>query len=132
MRKLKASEVKNVRATLAAHQGGRCALCQLPLGTKPPLDPVLDHDHATGACRGVLHRGCNSGLGKVENAAARYGYARHLIQFAHGLGRYLQLHTTNVTGLIHPTHKTDEERRVARNAKARATRAKKAATKETT
>lgn len=132
MRRITATEVKNVRLSLSARQGNRCALCQQPLGTKAPLDPVLDHDHETGAVRGVLHRGCNSGLGKVENAAARYGYARNLIPFAMGLGRYLQTHSTNVTGLIHPTHKTDEEKRLLKNERARKARAKKSAAKKET
>lgn len=123
-RKLKASEVAVIRARLATEQGGRCKLCQGKFGLKAPLDPVLDHDHSTGAIRGVLHRGCNSLLGKVENNAGRYGvYA--LFAFCHGLAPYLQAHGTNITGLIHPTFKTDDEKRVARNAKARKVRAAK-------
>lgn len=42
-----------------------------------------------------------------------------LIQFCMGLGSYLRKHESNVTGLIHPTFKTEDEKRLARNAKAR-------------
>lgn len=74
--------------------------------------------------RGTLHIGCNALLGKVENNAARYG-VRDIAAFAHGIAPYLRKHLTNVTGLLHPTHKTDDEKRVARNTKARKARAAK-------
>lgn len=121
-RKLKASEIAKERARLAIEQGGRCCICQGKLGTKAPLDPVLDHDHGTGAVRGVIHRGCNSLLGKVENNAGRYG-VHALYAFCHGLAPYLQKHAVNITGLIHNTFKTADEKRLARNAKARKARA---------
>jgi hypothetical protein len=92
-------------------------LCKLPL-----LKPVLDHDHGTGAVRGVLHNGCNAVLGKIENSYKRYG-VRDLAAFLYGAAPYLQAHASNRTGLLHPTHKTEDEKREKRNAKARATRA---------
>lgn len=124
MRKLKASEIAATREQMLLNQGGKCALCKLPL---PLNQAVLDHDHGTGIVRGVLHRGCNSLLGKVENNYRRYG-VRSLDAFLAGTANYLGLHITDRTGLIHPTHKTEEEKRVARNAKARKTRAAKKAT----
>jgi len=87
-------------------------------------DPVLDHCHTTGAVRGTLHRGCNALLGKVENNASRFG-VKSLPAFLNGAASYLQRHMTNITGLIHPTHKTEDEKRLARNAKARKVRATK-------
>ncbi len=81
-------------------------------------DPVLDHCHRTGAVRGTLHRSCNALLGKVENNFARFG-VKDLAAFLHGAAGYLLKHKTNITGMIHPTHKTDDEKRVARNAAAR-------------
>lgn len=115
--KLKVAEVKVIRERLAIQQGGRCAVCQLPL-TKP----VLDHDHVTGAVRAVLHNGCNALLGKVENNHKRYGVV-NLAAFANGIASYLQRHTINQTGYLHPTHRSDDEKRERRNTKARAARA---------
>ena len=46
-------------------QGGVCPIC---LGAFAPdsstdwMSPVVDHDHATGAIRGILHRRCNLAL----------------------------------------------------------------------
>lgn len=57
-------------------------------------------------------------LGKVENAYKRFGLGKHLLEFCAGLGPYLMKHQTNITGFIHPTHKTEEEKRIARNKKA--------------
>lgn len=119
MQRLKTTEVSIVRDRLAVQQGGRCALCQLPL-TKP----VLDHDHTSGAVRATLHNGCNALLGKVENNYKRYGVI-NLAAFANGLASYLQRHLTNQTGLLHPTYRTDDEKKQKRNAAARAKRAAK-------
>lgn len=120
--KLKSTQVATLRATLVIAQGGRCALCQGQFGTRPPLDPVLDHDHKTGAVRGVLHRGCNSLLGKVENNAARYG-VRNISAWANGIAAYMLRHMVNTTGYIHPSHKTPDEKRDLRNLRARRARA---------
>lgn len=118
-RRIKTREVATERARMLAEQGGRCALCKLPL---PEGKAVLDHDHSTGAVRAVLHSGCNALLGKVENNHRRYGVAS-LAAFCSGVAGYLQAHVTNRTGLLHPTHKTEDEKRLARNAKARRARA---------
>lgn len=121
MRRLKTTEVAPTRAEMLEAQGARCAICQLPVAAK---EAVLDHDHKTGAVRGVLHRGCNSLLGKIENNAPRYG-VRNVAAFTNGVAAYLRNHMTNITGLLHPTYKTDEEKRLLRNKRARIARAKK-------
>jgi hypothetical protein len=76
--------------------------------------------------RGTLHRGCNALLGKVENNAPRYG-VRNIAAFANGIAAYLQRHATNITGFLHPSYKTEEQKREARNKKAREARAAKKA-----
>ena len=119
MNRLKTTQVGPTREALRARQDYRCALCK---GLLPEGEAVLDHDHATGAIRGTLHRGCNALLGKVENNYRRYG-VRNLAAFMAGLASYLQRHETNQTGLLHPSHKTDEEKRLARNTAARKRRA---------
>lgn len=91
-------------------------MCQLPLKL---TDAVLDHCHTTGAVRGTAHRSCNALLGKVENNAARFGLPRdRMPAFLQGVGKYLLLHKTNITGMLHPTHKTEDEKRIAKNKKA--------------
>ena len=124
MRRLKTTEVSKTREELREAQGKLCALCSTPVSAD---QAVLDHDHSTGAIRGTLHRGCNALLGKIENNYKRYG-VYNLAAFLGGVARYLQKHEANRTGLLHPSHKTEEERRVKRNALARKRRA---ATKET-
>jgi hypothetical protein len=49
---------------LVAEQGGVCAVCR----TRTPEH--VDHDHLTGAVRGVLCSGCNQGLGNFRDSAA--------------------------------------------------------------
>lgn len=119
--RLKTTEVARVRNELLASQGGSCALCKLPCSAS---QAVLDHDHSSGAVRAALHRGCNALLGKVENNAARYG-VKSVAAFGVGLGAYLNRHTVNITGLLHPSYKTEDEKRELRNKRARAARVKK-------
>jgi hypothetical protein len=102
--KLKTREIKAYRETQLQHQGQKCALC----GEDIELDTVLDHDHKTGLIRQVLHRGCNSLLGKIENSMPRSRVdIRRLEGIAHNLISYL---TTIHTDVTHPTHLTPEEK----------------------
>jgi hypothetical protein len=57
--------VEQYDAMLAA-QGGLCALCHRHERTKAKRLAV-DHDHATGAVRGLLCGPCNVVLGYIEN-----------------------------------------------------------------
>lgn len=53
------------REAVAFKEGKVCAIC----GTAENLR--VDHDHATGAIRGVLCQGCNVGLGFFRDNAQR-------------------------------------------------------------
>lgn len=118
MRRLTTSELKVIRTQFLVQQNGKCAICLQPINmSKQGQDPVLDHCHKTGAVRAVLHRSCNALLGKVENNSARFG-VRNLPAFLHGTASYLQKYSTNITGLIHSTHLTDDEKRIKRNKQA--------------
>jgi len=105
------------RTERMAKNGGRCGICQLPVRR-----PAADHDHATGQLRDTVCSGCNATLGKIENSYRRYG-VQNLAAFLMGAGPYLQKHATPQHGLLYPTHRTPDEKRVTRNAKARKTRA---------
>jgi hypothetical protein len=53
---------------MAEAQGGRCAVCRdLPGGRRASL--FVDHDHATGAVRGLLCNRCNTGIGHLQDCA---------------------------------------------------------------
>jgi hypothetical protein len=55
-------------AALVSAQGGRCAICLDPLVAERRRTHV-DHDHATGAVRGILCADCNVGLGRFRDRA---------------------------------------------------------------
>lgn len=97
--KLKRTEIKSYRERQLKQQQHLCALC----GDLIIDDAVLDHDHKTGLIRSVLHRGCNSMLGKIENnmPRSRITIAR-LNAFARNLVTYI---TDKHTDILHPTHK---------------------------
>lgn len=96
----------------------------MPVST---VESVLDHCHQSGYIRGVLHRSCNSLLGVLENNRVRFGLKNdaQFAAFMAGAHNYIIKHMVPQTHLIHPTFKTEEEKRLARNAKARKVRATK-------
>lgn len=49
---------------------GRCAICRTVLDPESRQTHV-DHDHETGAVRGILCHGCNSGLGQFQDDPER-------------------------------------------------------------
>jgi Recombination endonuclease VII len=66
---------------LLAAQGGGCAICTSPLAMQIANGVHIDHDHVTGAVRGLLCKMCNSGLGmyrdNVELMLRAVEYLRH-------------------------------------------------------
>lgn len=86
-------------------------------------DVVVDHDHTSGDVRAVVCRWCNSTLGKIENWAFRIGQGIDPLAFVRNVAAYLTHHAAFPSNLKYPTYKTDDEKRIARNTKARKTRA---------
>jgi len=103
--KLKYKDIPAVRDYLLEQQGHRCGLCDDII---EPGKAVLDHDHRSGIIRRVLHRGCNSMLGKIENNMARSEIDLfRLMKISSKVADYISNNTTN---WIHPTFKSKEER----------------------
>lgn len=119
--RLKASEVAKQRANMLIAQGGKCKLCKLPVN---PTEAALDHCHKTGHCRGVLHRGCNAMLGHIENNMPRHKLTSmaKLAAFLQTIPAYINADYSDQP--LHHTYRTDEEKRLRRNAKVRKARAK--------
>lgn len=108
MNKLKQTQVKEYRERQLAQQNYCCALC----GEKITEAAVLDHDHKTGLVRQVLHRGCNSLLGKIENNMPRSQVDIHRLKgIAQNLIGYI---TEKHSETLHYTHRTPEERKNAK------------------
>lgn len=60
MRKRKYGLTPDDIKTLWEKQSGKCPVCKMSL---PEKDFQVDHSHATGRVRGLLHRACNTLLG---------------------------------------------------------------------
>lgn len=122
--KLSRSNMRPYAARLLREQGGLCPLCKKPIDLTIPKEGVLDHDHDTGRIRGVLHRSCNAAEGKISNAAARWGAKsgkyEDIVPYLASLVEYLRATPTN---MLYPTHRTPDEKRDLRLAKAREARA---------
>lgn len=122
-KRLTAKTLPEWRRDTLTKQQGMCAVCGLAI---TPGDPAVgDHDHSTGQMRGVLHRSCNSMLGKIENARARYGMKgdTHLHRFLRGILPYLAAAARADDAPYYPTYRTADEKRELRNKRARAARA---------
>lgn len=122
-KRLTAKSLAAWRTATLAEQDGNCAVCGMPITAGDPA--VGDHDHGSGKMRGVLHRSCNSMLGKLENARARYGMKAelHFHRFLRGVTAYLAAAARADDAPYYPTYKTADEKRELRNKRARAARA---------
>lgn len=123
-RKITRSMLRPIALRLYAAQGHICPLCAGPIDVTVKGQMVVDHDHDTGLIRGALCRSCNSMEGKVFSAVGRWcvkkmDYAL-VIPALRRLADYLEQEPTE---FIYPTHQTEDEKRVARNAKERRQRA---------
>lgn len=122
---IKPSQVESVLKQLVSKQSNKCAVCGKPFTARDR--PVLDHDHTSGYIRGALHNSCNGAEGRIK-AKARMGHKGVSPEdYVIGLGRYLEYHSTPRVNLIHPQHMTEDQKRLARNKKAREARARKKA-----
>lgn len=61
---------KSAYAALVESQGNKCAICRKPL-VEAGKGSVVDHNHSTGAVRGVLCNGCNTALGSFGDSQVR-------------------------------------------------------------
>lgn len=107
--KIRQSDVKTVRDALIVKQNGVCKVCKRPFTEADPA--CLDHNHKTGKIRGVLHRSCNALEGIITKAFTRLGIKIDQKVVLTGLVEYHDEHETDQTGLIHPSHKTPEEKK---------------------
>lgn len=125
--RLTATSLKAYRLQKLAEQRGLCELCK-----EPAVSPSLDHCHKTGKCRGVLCRGCNAMLGHIENNMARHllSNMEKLMRFCRNLEYYIEGYRDHdYRSPLHPTHKTEEEKRLLKNKRAKVARAKVKQTK---
>lgn len=64
-------------------QGGRCAICQVATGASKRL--AVDHNHKTGAVRGLLCGKCNRFIGHLRDSAdaflRAYKYLRDELEY---------------------------------------------------
>lgn len=71
---------------LLEKQGGGCAICRSNDPHHWSRRFQVDHDHKTGAVRGLLCSGCNGGLGLFKDDLERLRAAIHYIASAEGKG----------------------------------------------
>lgn len=124
-RKITHAEIAAMRARLLLAQKNKCPLCGGGMGASKALkNPALDHDHTTGVIRDVLCVNCNGMEGKALGIAKRGGGANGYIEWVRNLLAYWERHQTPAHGpLLHPTHKTEAEKRLRANELARKRRA---------
>lgn len=115
------AQVPPFKVKLLLEQEGRCMLCRTKISAGD--DSCLDHDHNNGVVRDVLCRNCNGIEGKVFNLATRCKRDATPLWWLSRLVEYWAKHSTPRRNVLHPTFKTEEEKRVKRNKVARQKRA---------
>ena len=127
MKRLKKSQVLQYKKKLVQEQGGKCAICEIDLYNLPSRDICLDHDHIHGHVRSALCRNCNGLEGKIYNLANRGKRGKTPKDFLIRVIKYWNTHQDPDNPVYHPDHKTDEEKRLLRNKRARLKRAQESA-----
>ena len=135
LQRLTASTMPSVRLMMWKRQGGKCLVCGKPINVTVQgkgSDYALDHCHESGEVRGLLHRSCNSALGKIDHAAGCWGAKsmkyEDIIPYLKAVVAYYEWVEKNPTGMMYPSHKTPEQKkeadRIKRNKAAALKRAK--------
>jgi hypothetical protein len=130
-RKLKRSEIAQAREILVKQQGFKCALCGVDFREQTVKNrkrvskytPVLDHCHNHGHVRAVLCKNCNGKEGEIFNRATSCKRDGTALDWLRKLVEYWAKHETPQTVYIHPEHKSEDDKRLERNAKERRRRA---------
>jgi hypothetical protein len=120
--RIKQKDLPGIRDQIMLSQAMICPICSGDLSDKVAC---LDHDHSTGAIRGVLCLNCNQIEGKIKNLARRGKRDLPPRVFIENIIQYWDKHSQNPDQRLHPTHLTEDEKRLRRNAKARARRKSK-------
>jgi len=121
--KIKTKDIPEVKSRILKEQGYQCLLCKIDLRKVQSRNVCLDHCHKTGYVRGVLCRNCNGVLGKVENLATRAKKdLTHVMWLDHAVSFLKDTSQAPAYDIIHPSHKTETQKRELRNKKARARR----------
>lgn len=137
--KLKKTDIKPLREHLQIIQDDKCAICKCDFSAGywhrqkgkavHKHTSCLDHSHTTGAIRGVLCSGCNALEGKVINCISRWHTevsaddATEVARILYALAHYTVHHSVDRNlGKIHPTFRSEEEKRSLRNKRARTKR----------
>jgi hypothetical protein len=120
--RIKTKEIAGLRTKKILSQNGLCAICNINLDN---TTPCLDHSHVTGKIRDVLCLNCNGIEGKIFNLCRRAKRETTEREFLLEINKYWIKHSEIKEGdYIHPNHKTEDEKRISKNKKARNRRKK--------
>lgn len=118
MVKLPTKHLLTMRTRLLDLQDHTCPLCEKSFKGRDAKKPALDHDHKTGYVRDVLCLNCNRREGEVINRAGTCIKGDGKKWLANLLAYYSKHSVPQHGGYTHPTHLTENEKRIKRNKQA--------------
>lgn len=121
-------QLRPITIKILNEQGGLCLVCKRPIDINNRGEAVLDHCHQTGLVRGVLHRSCNSSLGKMDNAIGRWAAKSMqydaILPILENIVEYYKMPKHEI---LYHSHKSEDDKRAVRAARERARRAEQKA-----
>lgn len=105
------TQLKKIKERLLIQQNYICPICNTSMKHDLSRNQVIDHDHATGQIRAVVHRGCNWSEGLLKSACIKTRSKITAKELFTRILNYWEYHKKNPSGYFYPEKKKRRRKR---------------------